>query len=148
MLDPTFARATCKLPARAWDRRTTNRVSPLMTDAWNTGTPARPAHWAAFTLALVAILPTSGLAQASRDTVARANTPEADSSLVQLTPGRPKQGSVLRISIRPPARARTVPDSAAAARQPADTVAGGVAWTIPRPDSTRRDSLALPRLDS
>jgi murein DD-endopeptidase MepM/ murein hydrolase activator NlpD len=72
--------------------------------------------------------PTSAHPQTSGDSAAASMTRAQDSTIVQLAPSRPRQGSILRITVRPAAR----PDSA----------------PPPRTDSLTRpasDSLAVPR---
>jgi len=90
----------------------------------------------------------TGMSQTIPDSAASAPRRVEDSTVVRMTPARPKQGSILRITVRPAPHRAPDADTSAMVRPRADTVAGGVAWTIPRPDSIKPDSLTLPRPDS
>jgi hypothetical protein len=117
-----------------------------MTDVSKEMRIARIVGAAALGFALAAWCPAPVMAQTIPDTAAAARN-LGDTAWVRLTPARPKQGSILRISIRPPV-SRPLTDTSALARTRADTTAGGAAWTIPRPDSVVPDSLVRPRPDS
>jgi murein DD-endopeptidase MepM/ murein hydrolase activator NlpD len=82
-------------------------------------------------------LPGVARAQATPDSASRIARAPSDSAAVQLTPARPRQGSIVRIRVRLPSRDAVVDT---AGRVPVDTAAGGAAVIVPRADTVSSDS--------
>ena len=90
--------------------------------------------------AIAAGRPTEAAAQTAVDSAKPAPQHLEDSTIVRLAPVRPRQGTIVRVTVRPGTRI-PAPDSAVPARAGADTAAGGTAWTIPvRVDSAAPDT--------
>ncbi len=99
-------------------------------------------------LALLAVVPSTALAQVRSDTTSPPLSRANDSTRVSLMPALPRQGSIIRIQLHVSPWSAARHDTVALARPRSDTLPGGAAWTIPRRDSLTPDSLARLRADS
>src|SRR5688572_22937684 len=139
----------------ATDRRTGGRVFFQMRDDSNMMRRTRKTLRLATIVGLALAGPAVTFGQTAGDSVKPATPPVRDSTVVELAPSRPRQGSILRITVRP-VRPLGTTDTAGTGVRPADTatlartdtVARAAAWTIPQVAGARPESLAAARRDS
>src|SRR5687768_16806613 len=137
------------------DRRSDGRVLFEMRDDSSMMRRTRKNLRLATIVGLALTGPAVTFGQTAGDSVKPATRPVQDSTVVQLTPSRPRQGSILRITVRP-VRPLGTTDTGGTGGRPADTagrartdtVARAAAWTIPQVGGARPDSLAAARRDS